>query len=161
VQRQARLETKEWTERGTSVLTKERAAAEGTMTSGKTRDKGFKPGKVMAIDGRPGSIDNHVEQTLAKGCALRPESARVAEVVNDRMAEAVGKARRADGTIGGRVGASDAVQLVKTTWLVESARGSMAGGEVDSEAENELTEATGLGTGSAHLVAWAGKEQGS
>jgi hypothetical protein len=65
------------------------------------------------------------------------------------------------GTVGGRVGASDAGQLVKTTWMDKSARGSMAGGEVDSEAENELTEATGLGTGSAHLVAWAGKEQGS
>jgi hypothetical protein len=78
------LATKVGTVEGNREVTRDNAAAVGAITMGRTRDNGFNVGRVKAMEGTPGSMDSQVEKTLARGKAVRPESARVTEVVKDR-----------------------------------------------------------------------------
>jgi hypothetical protein len=56
--------------------------------NGVMHNSGFKVGSVIARDGRPGSTESQVEQTLDKSWALRPELTRTVEVEKDRIGEA-------------------------------------------------------------------------
>lgn len=115
---------KEGIEVGSSDLTKERAAGVGTMTIGRTHERGFRSGSVRASDGIPGSMDNQEEQTFARGWALRPESARATEVVKERIDE-VGDGREpAAEMVGGIAGTMEAGQLVKAIRSMKAFMGS-------------------------------------
>jgi hypothetical protein len=103
------LATNVGTDSGKSRARRDRAAGVGAMTMGRIQDKGFKLGRVRARHGRPGSIDNQVEQTLARGWALRPESARAVEVVKERIdVWKAGGLKRLAEMVGGRVATSEA-----------------------------------------------------
>jgi len=84
-------------------------------------------GNTRASDGRPGSIDSQVEQTLARGKALRPESARATEVVKERIEEVVMGRGGAMERAGGIVGTREAGQLVKATRSTKASIGSVVG----------------------------------
>jgi hypothetical protein len=79
------LAIKVGTVEGKREVTRDNAAAVGAITMGRTRDNGLSVGRVKAMEGMPGSMDSQVEKTLARGKAVRPESARVTEVVKDRI----------------------------------------------------------------------------
>jgi hypothetical protein len=89
-------------------VTRDKASAVGTMIMGSTQDKGLRVGRVMAMEGIPGSMDNQVEQTVARGWAVRPESARAVEVVKDRRGAWNDGAGRVLETMGGSVATSEA-----------------------------------------------------
>jgi hypothetical protein len=73
------------TDGGSKRLAKAIDAAAGTKMTGVIDNSGFKVGSVIARDGRPGLTESHVEQTLDKGWALRPESTRADEVEKDQI----------------------------------------------------------------------------
>ncbi len=71
------------------------------MIMGSTHDKVLRVGRVMAMEGTPGSMDNQVEQTVARGGAVRPESARAVEVVRYRSGACIDGAGRMWESTGG------------------------------------------------------------
>lgn len=148
-------------ELGRSEVTRDNAAVEGTMTIGSTQERGFRVGRVRARDGRPGSIESQVEQTLASGWALRPESGRLTDAVKERIGVAQTLCTGGSGPSDGRVEISEAGQLVKAT---RSTKASM--GSADEAMETVIAWLTGPGTardggGTEHLVAWLGKVDAS
>jgi hypothetical protein len=95
----ARMEMKMGTVVGRSWVTKDNAVASGTRMMGQTHKRGLTQGRVRAREGRPGSRERQVEQTLARGWVLRPDAARETEAVSKLMAGTGGEARA---TRGGR-----------------------------------------------------------
>jgi hypothetical protein len=124
-QRVAVLETMVVAWVGSMEVARERAAAVGTMTTGRTQDKGFRWGSMVAIDGIPGSTDSQVEQTLERGWALRPESERATEVVKERTGAAKEGRELAVEMRGGTVVTSGAGQLVKAIRSTKASMGSV------------------------------------
>ena len=72
-------------------MTRNKAAVVGIMTIGRTQERGVKVGRVRAGKGRPESIESQVEQTLARGWALRLEWGLAMEVVKDRIGNATAR----------------------------------------------------------------------
>lgn len=144
-------------EQGKSEVTRDNAAVEGTMTRGSTQDRGFRVGRVRASDGRPGSMESQVEQTVASGWALRPESGRVTEAVKERMGVAQTLGRGNSGPSDGRVEISVAGQLVKATRSTKASIGSSDGAMETVMEWLAGPSTTRDGGGTRHLVAWLGK----
>jgi hypothetical protein len=118
------LEMKEGIEVGSRDVTKERAAGVGTITIGRTHERGFRLGSVRASDGIPGSMDNQEEKTFARGWALRPESTLATEVVKERIDE-VGFVQEPAGDMAEGIAATiEAGQLVKATRSMKAFMGS-------------------------------------
>jgi hypothetical protein len=102
-----------------------------------------------------------VEQASARGWELRPESARLTEVVKERIGEAREGLEWGKGMAGEIDWVKEAGQLVKATRSVKASMGSKAGLGLEMSKAWFAVAVTTEGAGSGHLVAWMGNMDGS